>query len=69
MPKITIDNIEFNTEDLSENGMLKLKNLQYLNSQMGHIRNEQVAYKAANQTYIKELKIEIEKAKIKPISS
>ena len=69
MPKITIDNIDFNTEDLSENGILKLKNLQYLNSQMGHIRNEQVAYKVANQTYIKELKIEIEKAQIKPIFS
>ena len=69
MPKITIDSIEFNTEDLSEDGMLKLKSLQYLQKQMGHIRNEKVAYQAANQTYIKELKLEIKSSKIKSISA
>lgn len=68
MPKITIDSIEFNTEDLSENGLLILKDLQYLQKQMGHIKNKKVAYQAANQTYIKELKSEIHTSEINPIS-
>mgnify|MGYP001185678483 FL=1 len=34
MPKLTIDDIEFNTEDLSENGKAQLSSLQFLEAQM-----------------------------------
>ncbi|MCV2876374.1 hypothetical protein OE810_08900 [Rhodobacteraceae bacterium XHP0102] len=34
MPKITIDNIEYNTEDLTENGKAQPASLQFLEGQM-----------------------------------
>ena len=40
MPKITIDEIEYNTEDLTENGKAQLASLQFLEGQMKKICNE-----------------------------
>jgi len=34
MPKITLDDVEYHTEDLSEQGVLEFKSLQYLETQM-----------------------------------
>ena len=34
MPKITVDNIEYNTEDLSDKGKAQLASLQFLEVQM-----------------------------------
>ena len=34
MPKITVDGIEYNTEDLSDNGKAQLASLQFLETQM-----------------------------------
>ena len=33
MPKITVDDIDYNTEDLSENGKAQLASLQFLEMQ------------------------------------
>jgi hypothetical protein len=67
MPKIKIDEIEYNTEDLSANGILQLRSLQFVESQLEKTKNEIFAYQSAKQAYVNELKIEIKKSKIKPI--
>ena len=52
MPKITIDDIDYNTEDLTENGKAQLASLQFLEGQMQKIRNEMAVYQTAQRTYI-----------------
>tara|TARA_B110000908_G_scaffold169720_1_gene227472 strand:+ start:2470 stop:2694 length:225 start_codon:yes stop_codon:yes gene_type:complete len=69
MPKITIDNIEYNTEDLTDNGKAQLASLQFLETQMQKGRQEMAVYQTAYNTYVKELKAEIEKAGLQPLQS
>ena len=69
MPKITIDNIEYNTEDLTENGKAQLASLQFLEVQMQKLRNEIAVYQTAQRTYVAALKAEIEKAGIQPVAT
>ena len=59
MPKIKLDEIEYNTEDLSERGQATLKSLQFLETQMQKLRNEIAVYQTAQQTYVAALKAEI----------
>ena len=61
MPKITVDNIEYNTEDLSDNGKAQLASLQFLEAQMGKLNNEIAVYQTARNAYVKVLKEELEK--------
>jgi hypothetical protein len=68
MPKITIDDIDYNTEDLTENGKAQLASLQFLEGQMQKIRNEMAVYQTAQRTYIAALKAEIEKSGIQPVA-
>ena len=63
MPKITVDGIEYNTEDLSENGKAQLASLQFLEVQMKKIKSEIAVYETARNTYIALLKNEL-----KPVS-
>ena len=60
MPKITIDEMEFNTEDLSDNGKAQLASLQFLEVQMLKIKNEISVYQTAKNTYMAKLKAELE---------
>ena len=69
MPKITIDDIEYNTEDLTENGNAQLASLQYLEAQMQKLRKEIAVYQTAQRTYVAALKAEIEKAGIQPVAT
>lgn len=69
MPKITIDNIDYNTEDLSENGRAQLASLQFLEGQMQKIRNEIAIYQTAQRSYVAALKAEIEKSGIQPVAA
>ena len=46
MPKIKIDEIEYNTEDLSANGILQLRSLQFVESQLDKTKNEIFAYQS-----------------------
>ena len=39
MPKITVEGIEYNTEDLSDNGKAQLASLQFLEVQMNKLQN------------------------------
>ena len=68
MPKVTVDDIEYNTEDLTETGRATLASLQFLESQMQKMRNEMSVYQVAQLSYIAALKVEIEKSDVKPIS-
>lgn len=60
MPKITVDGIEYNTEDLSENGKAQLASLQFLEVQMNKIKSEIAVYQTARSAYVTALKAELE---------
>ena len=68
MPKIKLDDIEYNTEDLTEEGFAQFKSLQFLEAQMLQLSNEIVVYKTAQSAFIASLKAEIETSGIQPIS-
>lgn len=61
MPKITVDGIEYNTEDLSENGKSQLASLQFLEVQMNKIKSEIAVYQTARNSYVAALKAELVK--------
>ena len=60
MPKMTVDGIEYNTEDLSENGKAQLASLQFLEVQMNKLKSEIAVYQTARNTYLAALKSELE---------
>ena len=62
MPKITVDGIEYNTEDLSDNGKAQLASLQFLEVQMTKLQNEIAVFQTAKSAYIAALKAELEKS-------
>ena len=69
MPKIKLDDIEYNTEDLTEKGKANLASLQFLEGQMNKMRNEMAVYQTAQRTYVAVLKAEIEQSGIQPIKN
>ena len=63
MPKITVDGIDYNTEDLSDNGKAQLASLQFLEVQMNKIKSEIAVYQTARNSYAAALKSEVEAQK------
>ncbi|PWK61321.1 DUF6447 family protein [Roseicyclus mahoneyensis] len=61
MPKITVDGLEYNTEDLTDNGKAQLASLQFLEVQMLKLKNEIAVYQTARASYALALKAELEK--------
>ena len=61
MPKITVDGIEYNTEDLSDNGKAQLASLQFLEVQMNKLQSEIAVFQTAKATYVAALKAELDK--------
>ena len=61
MPKITVDGIEYNSEDLSDKGKAQLASLQFLEVQMRKLKSEVAVYQTARQAYVAALKAELEK--------
>ena len=59
MPKITVDGIEYNTEDLTENGKAQLASLQFLEAQMNKLKSEIAVYQTARNSYVTALKAEL----------
>ena len=59
MPKITIDEIDYNTEDLTDNGKAQLASLQFLEVQMKKLQNEISVYQTARNAYFAALKSEL----------
>lgn len=68
MPKIKIDDVEYNTEDLSEAGNAQLRSLQFLETQLQQLRNEIAIYQTAHAAYVNGLKTEIEQSGIEPVA-
>jgi len=60
MPKITVDGMEYNTEDLSDNAKAQIASLQFLEAQMAKIKSEIAVYETAKSAYIQALKAELE---------
>jgi len=61
MPKITVDGIDYNSEDLSDNGKAQLASLQFLDVQLNKIQGEIAVYQTARNSYVAALKAELEK--------
>ena len=59
MPKFTLDEIEYNTEDLSDNGKAQLASLQFLEVQMQKLQAEIAVYQTAKNSYLTALKEEL----------
>ena len=57
---MTVDGIEYNTEDLTENGKAQLASLQFLEVQMNKLKSEIAVYQTARNTYIAALKDELD---------
>lgn len=64
MPKLVIDEVEYNTEDLSDIGKLRLESLQYVEKRLVSLDNEIQVYRTARNVYVESLKVEIEKLSI-----
>ena len=68
MPKIVIDEIEYNTENLTENGRGQLASLQFLQAKMIDIQNTLAIYRTAQKVYLSVLEEELKNTGITPIS-
>jgi hypothetical protein len=62
VPKITVDGIDYNTEDLTDNGKAQLASLQFLEQQMIKLKSEIAVYQTARNAYAQALKVELDKA-------
>ena len=62
MPKITVDGIDYNTEDLTDNGKAQLASFQFLEVQMKKLQSEIAVFQTAKAAYIAALKAELEKS-------
>ena len=69
MPKIKLDDIEYNTEDLSEHGQATLQSLHVLEVQRQKLQSDLAVYPPAQRTYVAALKAEIQQSGIEPIAS
>ena len=62
MPKITVDDVDYNTEDLTDNGKAQLASLQFLEVQMRKLQNEWAISDTARLGYQAALKGELLKS-------
>ena len=60
MPKIKIDGLEYNSEDLTDNGKAQLASLQFLEAQMTKLKSEIAVYETARNSYVAALKAELD---------
>lgn len=61
MPKITVGDVEYNSEDLTENGKAQLASLQFLEAQIQKLRSEVAVFQTARNSYVAELREELNK--------
>jgi hypothetical protein len=69
MPRIKLDDIEYNSEDLSDGAKAQLLSLQFVDAQIRRLKNEVSISETARQAYIAAVKREIEQSGILPIPS
>ena len=58
--KVTIDNIEYDLNNLSENAKVQLSNIRFVDLQLQQLNNELAVADTARIGYTKALKIELE---------
>lgn len=58
--KVTIDGVEYDTANLSDNGKAQLASLQFLEVQMNKLQSEIAVYQTAKGAYNAALKAELE---------
>ena len=56
MPLVKIDGIEYNSEDLSDDGKAQLQSIQFLDNQLIVLQNEISVFKTARTSYAAALK-------------
>ncbi|MCR9152304.1 MAG: DUF6447 family protein [Rhodobacteraceae bacterium] len=59
MPKVTIDGLELNSEDLGERGRAVLASLQFVEGQLQRLGQEIAVLKTARASYARALRAEI----------
>ena len=69
MPKIKLDDIEYNSEDMTENAKAQLVSLQFTDAQIRKLKQEIAISETARQAYIAVLKREIKESGILPAAS
>ena len=57
--KITIDEVEYNLNDLSDNAKAQLANIQFVDSQIQQLNNEWAVADTARMAYVAALKVEL----------
>ena len=60
MVKITIDDVEYDTENMSDNAKAQVASLQFNEAHMNRLRNELAIADTAKIAYTRALKIELE---------
>lgn len=61
MAKITVDDVEYDTDNFSDNGKAQLASLQFLSIHMRRLQAEIAVYKTAHNSYLGALKSELAK--------
>ena len=62
MLKINLNGVEYNADDLSENGKAQAASLQFLEAQMNKLQSEISVYQTARNSYVAALKAELDEA-------
>ena len=61
MAKIKLDDVEYDTEDMSDNAKAQVASLQFNEAHMNRLRNELAIADTAKIAYVNALKVELEK--------
>ena len=69
MPKLKIDDLEFHTEDLSEEGQKQLDSVRFVEQQLKTYQSEIDALTVAKDTLIARLKDQLEREGVEPINA
>lgn len=62
MVKITVDGVDYDTDDLSDNGKAQLASLQFLEVQMRKLKNDIAVYQTAKGAYTAALRAALEQS-------
>ena len=62
MPKIKLDDVEYDTEDMSDNAKAQLASLQFNEAHINRLKNELAIADTAKIAYVNALKRELETA-------
>ena len=69
MAKIKIDDVEYDTDDMSDNAKAQVASLQFNEAHMNRLRNELAIADTAKIAYVNALKQELEKENVKKAKS